>query len=222
VIWDGTTFAVKSGEIFKQIRLRKNTRGYDKSMVRLKRLELRKNGGYDIKATTNAAPFLLCAEEVVFRKMFLRVRDPREDSKRIAYGESVKAVVFEEIEENGRHPFLQLEICAQKITAKDSKLILQLDQEFRSAPFLRELNISNCTWGPSRHQKTPLQVHTILELLGPNSKLEKITLKINDEKLKCFEIMINRLRYLREAEIIFPENTQLLELSDLFDLGHVG
>jgi hypothetical protein len=106
VIWDGTTFAAKSGEIFKQIRLRKNTRGYDKSMVRLKRLELRKNGGYDIKATTNAAPFLLCAEEVVFRKMFLRVRDPREDSKRIAYGESVKSVVFEDIEENGRHPFL--------------------------------------------------------------------------------------------------------------------
>jgi hypothetical protein len=34
------------------------------------------------------------------------VRDPREESKRIAYGESIKAVVFEEIEENGRHPFL--------------------------------------------------------------------------------------------------------------------
>jgi hypothetical protein len=129
VIWDGPSFLVKSGDIFKQIRLKKNTRGHEKqnNVVRLKRLELRKNGGYDIKATTNAAPFLLCAEEVVFRKMFLRVRDPREDSKRIAYGECVKAVVFEEIEENGRHPFLQLEICSQKITAINSKLILHLD-----------------------------------------------------------------------------------------------
>ena len=75
-------------------------------MVRLKRLELRKHGGYDIKAITNAAPFLLCADEVVFRKMFLRVRDPREESKRMAYGECIKQVIFEEIEENGRHPFL--------------------------------------------------------------------------------------------------------------------
>jgi len=52
-------------------------------MVRLKRLELSKNGGYDIKATTNAAPFLLGADEVVFRKMFLRVRDSREESKKM-------------------------------------------------------------------------------------------------------------------------------------------
>ena len=106
ICWDGPSFQVKSGEIFKQIRIKKNTRGYDKQMVRLKRLELRKHGGYDIKATTNAAPFLLCADEVVFRKMFLRVRDPREESKRMAYGECIKQVVFEEIEENGRHPFL--------------------------------------------------------------------------------------------------------------------
>jgi len=52
-------------------------------VVKLKRLELSKNGGYDIKATTNAAPFLLGADEVVFRKMFLRVRDSREESKKM-------------------------------------------------------------------------------------------------------------------------------------------
>jgi hypothetical protein len=96
-------------------------------MVRLKRLELRKNGGYDIKATTNSAPFLLCADEVVFKKMFLRVRDPREDSMRMGQGECIKKVIFEEIEENGRHPFLQMEVCANTIIAKDSKLILHLD-----------------------------------------------------------------------------------------------
>lgn len=120
-------------------------------MVRLKRLELRKNGGYDIKATTNAAPFLLCADEVLFKKMFLRVRDPREDSKRIAYGECVKAVTFLEIEENGRHPFLQVEVCAEKITAINSKLIIHLDQPFRSAAFIKELVVQNCTWGHNRH-----------------------------------------------------------------------
>jgi hypothetical protein len=36
-------------------------------------------------------------------------------------------VVFEEIEENGRHPFLQMEVCARSIIARDSKLILHLD-----------------------------------------------------------------------------------------------
>jgi hypothetical protein len=75
-------------------------------MVRFKRLELRKTGGYNFKATTNAAPFLLCADEVVFRKMFLRVLDPREESKRMAFGECINQVVFEEIEEKGPHPFL--------------------------------------------------------------------------------------------------------------------
>jgi hypothetical protein len=171
ISWDGPSFPVKSGEIFKQIRIRKNTRGYDKQMVRLKRLELRKNGGYDIKATTNAAPFLLCADEVMFKKMFLRVRDPREDSKRIAYGQCVKAVSFLEIEENGRYPFLQMEVCAEKITAIDSKLIIHLDMPFRSAAFIKELVIHNCTWGHTRHQKSPLQVDTILELLGPSSTI---------------------------------------------------
>jgi hypothetical protein len=68
----------------------------------------------------------------------------------------------------------------------------------------------------------PLQVDTILELLGPGSHLEKITLKINDEKLKSFERMMNRLKYLKHVEIICPEHTQLLELSDLLNLGHVG
>ncbi len=153
------------------------------------------------------------------KKMFLRVRDPREDSKRIAYGQCVKAVSFLEIEENGRYPFLQMEVCAEKITAIDSKLIIHLDMPFRSAAFIKELVIHNCTWGHTRHQKSPLQVDTILELLGPSSTIQRLNLMLIDEKLKSFEILISRLRHLERLDITFPDTTTILEMSDLLFLG---
>jgi hypothetical protein len=46
-----------------------------------------------------------------------------------------------------------------------------------------------------------------------------MSLKLNDEKLKSFEILMNRLKNLEDLEIQFPENTTLIELSDLLTLG---
>jgi hypothetical protein len=75
--------------------------------------------------------------------------------------------------------------------------------------------VHNCSWGYTKYQNWPLQVDTLLELLGKDSKVEKISLQLKDEKLHNFEVLVNRLKFLRELEIIFPESTQLIELSEL-------
>jgi len=58
-------------------------------------------------------------------------------------------------------------------------------------------------------------VDTLLELLGKDSRLERLSLNLKDEKLPSFILLVNRLKYLQELEIIFPESTQLIEFSDL-------
>jgi hypothetical protein len=52
-----------------------------------------------------------------------------------------------------------------------------------------------------------LQVDTLLELLGKNTKVERVSLGLKDEKLQSFELLVNRLKHLQELEIIFPEST---------------
>ena len=86
-------------------------------------------------------------------------------------------------------------------------MILHLDQPFRSAEFLRDLTIHNCTWGYTKYQNWPLQVDTLLELLGKDTKVERVSLGLKDEKLQSFELLVSRLKHLQDLEIIFPEST---------------
>ena len=60
-----------------------------------------------------------------------------------------------------------------------------------------------------------MQVDTLLELLGKDTLLEKLSLNFKDEKLPSFYLLVNKLKHLQELEIIFPEATQLIEFSDL-------
>ena len=82
-----------------------------------------------------------------------------------------KAVNYDEVNENGRHPFLQTEVRCERIKVQNSKLILNSDLVFRSADSIRELKLEDCTWGHTRRQKWPLGVDILLGLLGPKSKI---------------------------------------------------
>lgn len=80
--WDDPSFSVESNKVFKHIRIKKgHITKTQKEYVCFKRVEVkRKAGGYCLRNETNAAPFLLNADEIYLKNMFFRVDEPRTES----------------------------------------------------------------------------------------------------------------------------------------------